>query len=306
MYKIKRILVALDLTEIDDSIIDFVIHLTHKLSIDKVYFVTVLKQLDLPQEVADKYPEMLAPVDETVKKEIEFEIQRKGDEAVKAPYEIDVLEGNVTEKVLRWVKVKNIDLVILGNKSGTRGHGILTGKIAKAAPCSVALIPEVLPANLNELVVPLDFSESSKIATELAVTISNKNKDTAIKFLHVYSVPSGYHVSGKTYEEFGEIMKENAQKHYRQFISKVNLKGVKVSDHYKLQKDDQVAEAIYSFAVKQHASAIVIGSRGRTQAASFIMGSITEKIIHVNTHYTLIIAKSKKNTMDLLDALFGQ
>ena len=134
MYDIKRILVALDLTEIDDTLIEYVARLSNSLVIDKVYFVTVVKQLDLPQEIAKKYPEMLAPVDESIKHTIKSMVQDQNGNSLNCDYEIDVLEGNVTERILHWIKVKNVDLAVVGNKGGSGDHGILTAKLANAAP----------------------------------------------------------------------------------------------------------------------------------------------------------------------------
>jgi nucleotide-binding universal stress UspA family protein len=303
MYNIKRILVALDLSAIDDTLIEYVSRITRNISVDKVYFVNVVKRLELPKEIEEKYPEMIAPVDETIKKEIQFTIDNNGPDSLKAPYEIDVLEGNVTEKILHWIKVKNVDLAVVGNKAGLRHHGILTGKLAKLAPCSISLIPEMLPKEINRVVVPVDFSDASKLAAELAIEIASHFPGSEIDFLHVFCVPSGYHISGKSYEEFAGILEANAKKHMDQFISKLDTKGVTVSDHYKLDTEERLANAIYNYALKEHAPAIILGSRGRTRMASMVMGSIAEKIIQLNTHFPLIIAKSKDDALDIFDVI---
>ncbi|MFY9941798.1 MAG: hypothetical protein WAK57_06455 [Desulfobacterales bacterium] len=44
--------------------------------------------------------------------------------------------------------------------------------------------------------------------------------------LHVYSVPIGFYKTGKSYEEFAEIMKGHAQRDYMEFIKKADLKGL--------------------------------------------------------------------------------
>ena len=124
-----------------------------------------------------------------------------------------------------------------------------------------------------------------------------------ITFVHVYNVPSGYHVSGKSSEEFWGDTGGDAKKHYQQFISKIDLKGVKVRDAYKLDEGDNIPKSIYNFAVKEQASGIVMGSKGRTTIASILMGSIAEKIIKLNSLFPLIIAKSRKDAMDIFDVI---
>ncbi|MDA1120281.1 MAG: hypothetical protein O2887_07275 [Bacteroidetes bacterium] len=63
-------------------------------------------------------------------------------------------------------------------------------------------------------------------------------------------MPTGYHYTGKTFEEFSVIMKKNAEKSYTKFISKIDLKGVDVEAVYSLDKDEDPIELIKETAAR--------------------------------------------------------
>lgn len=305
MYSINTLLVGLDNSEMDDTLIDYVIRFSQRYKITHAYFINVQKSLDLPSEILEKYPDLIAPKDEQVSKIIEDKIKKSDSGALNCTYTIEVIEGNATEQILKRSRQKEVDLIILGKKLSTEGSGISAGKIVKLSHCSVFFIPEVVLDQPENLIVPVDFSPSSKIALEQAIFLSKQNPDIKVSCVHFYEVPSGYHYSGKDYDEFAELMKTNAEKLYQEFIKKIDTAGMNLTCDFILDKSDNVAKQIYKYAVKKHSSGIVMGSRGRTAAASFVLGSVTEKLIHINEHLPLFIAKEKNHNLNFLEALFG-
>ena len=303
MEDIKRVLVALDLTEMDEILVRYVTRLSNEIDLDKIYFFNVMKNMELPEKIAEKYPDLIAPLDETTAKGIQFTIDEEAGNQLKGDYEIKVTDGNRAEKILKWAKIKEIDLIVMGRKSGLEGQGIVSGKVVKLAPCSVIFIPEVLPENLYNLVVPIDYSSSSKLAFEFSLNIAKKITGLKLTCLNVYNVPSGYHYSGKSYEEFVEIMKQNAKESFKEFIADFDTKGVQVDSKFELDEHNNIAKKIYQFALKQKASAIAVGSRGRTQIAAVLIGSIAEKLIRVNSQIPTIVVKQRRHNMDFLEAL---
>ena len=303
MEDIKRVLVAVDLTEMDEILIRYISRLSNEISLDKIYFFNVMKNLELPEEIIKKYPDLVAPMDEATKKEIQFTIDEEAGNQLKADYEIKVTDGNRAEKILKWAKIKEVDLIVMGRKSGLEGQGIISGKVVKLAPCTVVFVPEVLPDTLHKIVVPIDYSETSKLAFEYALFVAKKIHGLELTCLNIYNVPTGYHVSGKTYDEFAEIMKENAEDSYTNFIAEFDTKGISISASFVLDQHQNIAKKIYQFALKNKASAIAVGSKGRTQAAAVLIGSIAEKVIKLNAQIPTIVVKQRRHNMDFLEAL---
>ena len=305
MSKIERVLVAVDLTEMDDTLIQYITFLSNNISIDRVYFFNVMKSLELPDEIIEKYPDLVAPMDEATKKEIQFTIDKESGNLLKADYEIKVTDGNTAEKILKWAKIKEVDLIVLGKKSGLEGEGIVSGKVVKLAPCSVVMVPEVMPSNFQKIVVPIDYSKTSRLAFEFSLFMASNIESLGLTCLNIYEVPTGYHLSGKSFNEFAEIMKKNAEDSFNEFVSQYNTKGIKIDAKYELDENGNFAKKIYQFAVKEKANVIVIGSKGRTQAAAVLLGSIAEKLIKLNAQIPLIVVKERRHNMDFLEALMN-
>jgi nucleotide-binding universal stress UspA family protein len=303
MEEIKRVLVAVDLTEMDETLVQYVTMLSNQIALDKIYFFNVIKNFELPDEIVEKYPNVVAPQDEAARKEIQFTIDQEAGNQLKSEYEIKVVEGNRAEQVLKWAKIKEVDLIVLGRKSGLDGEGIISGKVVKLSPCSVIFVPEVLPNTLQKIVVPIDYSSASKLAFEFSLNLAKNIQGLKITCLNIYGIPSGYHTTGKSYEEFGEIMKNNSKDSFQKFIEYYDTKGKSIDAKFELDEKESISKKIYQFAVREKASAIVIGSKGRTQVAAILLGSIAEKLIQLNAQLPLIVVKQRRHNMDFLEAL---
>ena len=151
--------------------------------------------------------------------------------------------------------------------------------------------------------MPIDFSDSSQLAVQLAIKICKANGEGYVRCIHIYHVPTGYHVSGKSHEEFAEIMKNTASKLYNQFMSSINTDGIEVKCEFILGKQDRIESTVYEFASSTDVNGIIIGSKGKTKMAALLLGSNTVKFIHMNVSYPLIIAKPKNKMLDIFDVI---
>jgi nucleotide-binding universal stress UspA family protein len=305
MYKLKRIVVGLDLSALDETIIRYTALFSKLVKADKIYFIHVSKNLELPEEILEKYPDLIAPVDETIEKEVESSIKKYFDKKFfKENIDIKVSEGNPFEKLLKWAKIKEADCVILGLKKGKlKEEGLLPRKITNLAPCSVLLIPEDTEANISKIMVPVDFSKYSNLALEQALSLSKAIENSKVICQHIYSVPSGYHTTGKSYEDFAEIMRNNALKHFERFKTEFKHHDQNLHCEFELDRDENKAVVINNSASKHKIDLMIIGSRGRTEAASILLGSIAEKLLNYSKDLPLLIVKKKGENMTFLKAL---
>mgnify|MGYP006179738503 CR=1 FL=1 len=113
------------------------------------------------------------------------------------------------------------------------------------------------------------------------------------------NVPS---VTGKSFEEFADIMKENAQKDFKKYVSKHNHPNL--SCEILVDDERNPGEQIIDYAQKIGGDMLLLGSRGRTSSAAVILGSTAEKLIHSNKVLPMLIFKRKGETMGFFDALF--
>jgi nucleotide-binding universal stress UspA family protein len=302
MYPIERVLVALDLTKMDDSLIRYAHMLTSYFPINTIYFVYVTRSLKLPKGLRQQHPELLAPQDEHMHKNMRERVATYFDMEQKKPtLVIEVREGTPTEKLLRWAKIKMVDLILLGRKATLKGGGVVSKKVANEAPCSVLFVPEKPPQHLDRILVPTDFSANSKMAVNLAQS-ALKNKKGEIICQHLYQVPTGYHYTGKTFSEFSEIMKHHAKRRHQHFSKDLGLEESYSCEFSEVSLNKQ-AHKICSRALELSVDAIFIGSKGRKGIASFLLGSTAEKTLDKNQEIPLFIIKKRNANLSFVKAL---
>lgn len=301
MYKTERLLVALDLTEMDEQLIQYSSHLAKFLNSEKVYFVHIAKDLELPDKVKEKYPDLMAPSDEYMTDTIEKLIEKAWTSGYECEKVVEIKEGNPSDQIMKWVDIKSIDMMIMGRKRKLKGSGIVPQKIAKVAQTSLMLVPEDFSFKLDKVVVPIDFSKHAKLILEKALAITKDNQ-TSLTLVNVFRVPFGYHTTGKSYEEFSDIMKSHAVVDFNEFVERNDFPE-DLECEYVLDEDDSPADKIFEFASEQNADMIIMGSKGRTGLASILLGSVAEKVITYDAEIPLMIVKDKGENMGFLKAL---
>ena len=71
-----------------------------------------------------------------------------------------------------------------------------------------------------------------------------------------------------------------------------------------LDDDPHPADKIYKTGKEMGVDMIILGSKGRTSAAAFLIGSVAEKLVMENSDIPLLLVKKGKENLGFLDALF--
>lgn len=294
---IKNLLICLDHTLTDHDLMTFgrfIIKSTE--TVEKVTIINILKNFNFPSEVLKEFPDLK---ENTIKQRendlLSILEQHLGDKEVQK--EVTVKTGPALKTLLKVVEDDSIDLVLIGKKPLEEAHGILTQRMGRRCPVTLLIVPKGSSIKIEEneerhnVLVPVDFSEYSLLAMERAIDIAKNYSNTVIYVQHVYSVPVGYHYAGKSKEEFGKIMKANAEKEFKKFISKCDCKDVEIIEEYTLDDNENKVEDIHNFAKKINATGIIFGSKGMTAASAYFLGSIAEKLIKIDTQFPLMVVR---------------
>lgn len=301
MDNFERAIVGLDLTEMDDILISKMAVLSGIFGIKKLYFIHVSKDLALPDDVKEKFPDLVAPTDEAIEAQI-MTIIKKNKYPVHVEIEVFAEEGSPMSTFLRWVKLKDVDLIIMGRKITLQGTGSIAKSVAQKAPCSVLFLPERTEMKIpKKILIPMDFSEHTNMTLFFAKKVA-KEFDSKIFALHLFDVPTGYNKTGKTFEEFAEIMEVNSRNDYKKFINKYN--HAEMECLFVLSKKDEQGQIIIEKAKEFEIDLILMGSRGKSTSASILLGSVAEKLVEVNNEIPMLIFKKKGETLGFFDALF--
>ena len=300
MYRYKRLLVGLSLGKQDGSSIRYAAMISKLAKSEKITFLHVASTPDIPEELRKEFPDLAEPTDDSVRQEMEAIVSKHFDVHPDTQLEYVVAEGSPLIELLRRAKENDIDLIIMRKRREPTASGTLFEKLARKATCSVLFVPEGSKAWFTEILVPVDFSENSMDAMEVAIALALAAELKEIHCLHVYNVPLGYYKTGKSHEEFAEIMKGHAENNLQEFMKKVDLKGLTLTPIFKLEKKEY--KGIEEVIEEHEIYLLVIGARGRRAGAGVMLGSVTEHLIRTTT-IPLLAVKRKGTGMSLLDAL---
>ena len=304
MYQLKRIVVSVDLTDLDEEVIRYTSVIAEVMDADTIYFVHVAQSLDLPDNLAKEYQSTLAPVDETIKHETRATVDKYFQSRSGTDTHVDVIEGKATETLLKYVKRKEADLMVLGKPNQDRRPPLHLGKIAELSTCSVLFVPKGADIQIEKIGVAMDFSEHSDRALRQAFRIAEEGTNVKVFGLHVYKVPNGFSKTGKSYEEFAQLMEQHAREDAAKFFKKHKIEDATCEMRYKLSEDKAVHDELQEFSEEKNLDLLLIGSQGRTAAASLLLGSVSEEMVHYENNIPLFIVKEKDSNMGFFEALF--
>lgn len=304
MLRTKKILVGLDGSEMDQTLIDFISYITQSSPVEHIFFINIVKKLEdiaipdldtsrVDNEVVQSHKEVLQ---EQLNKHLRPDIS--------AEIHLIVRKGNRFNEILKFITDNSVDIAILGHKTKSPGSGVLNQRLALRAPCNLTIIPEGYAPGLERLLVPIDFSEYSKMALEYAIYISRSN-DNKVEILtqNIYQVPQGYHYSGKSYEEFAEIMKDNAEREYYSWVSRIDVGDVPIIPVFSFDEHDNFGEIVKYVVKERNVNGVVIGAKGRSAASALFIGSTAEKLIRAIDYLPLTIVRPVGRTAGLIESL---
>lgn len=298
MYKFKRLMIGLDMSYMDEILLKYAQNLVDVLKPEAIYFLNIQPNLDLDDDIKELLGGDNQPSDEVVKENMKQTVAKFFKNNSNASIDYKVVEGNPSQEILRWTKIKEIDLLIMGRKELKGGSGITPQQVSAKVMSSVLIIPEGIERyNLNKILVPIDFSDYSMLALEETLYLKSLKKDIEIKCHHVYNLPLGYEKTGKTADEFSEIMKTNAEKKFKKMQSKIDG-AASIECTFELSDDKSIGKQIKEAADKESADLIVMGAKGRTLATQIFLGSATEKLIKFQSNSALLVVKDKSSIFD--------
>lgn len=185
--------------------------------------------------------------------------------------------------IIDSAKEMGADLIVMG----THGHspmrnfflGSVAEKVVRYAPCPVMVLGKMedAPARFKNILLPIDFNESSQEAANVAVYMALKHK-AKLHLLHVYQhvVPSIYQGTSFTAFTWDQGLRKRGEEALEKFFEKHAREGVEKVLHL---SEGQVDREIISLSKKEAIDLIVMGTSGSTGVYQFLLGSITDKVL---------------------------
>lgn len=305
MYRYKKLMVCLNLDEYDRYLVKYSGFISRMTKSEEALFVYVYNSFDINEEIRKIYPQLDSPPEAMVKKQMQKIVDEHFNGYEDSAVSFKSMEGPQLGMLISCTKNYDIDLLIVGHHTDDSADlNWLPEKLARKAFCSVLVIPSNTTAYFDKILVAADFSDYSLNALDVGSAFAKAANLDHLYILNNYQVPAGHHKTGKTYEEFADIMLENAKSRLRLALSKVDLKSMNIKPVFK--KDKNVVRSIRNFSESLGNALIVVGARGRSgNIAAILLGSITEGLIRT-AHKPLLAVKEKGQGLNILEAFTSQ
>ncbi len=291
----KRILIATDLSEVDEQLFSFTEELTRKIAVQKIYLVHIIPNFRKSQMVDLDFHKQFTtayPIDEKVKDLLTEKIKDHFiDREIK--FTIDVVEGQPYQKLLHWIELKEVDLVVVGAKKRSLSSGITAKRLARKTKANILFVSDQSTTDLKTILVPVDFSESSAKALKTAIDLKKKSEqEIRIKALHVVEVLAmgNYYGLSLNYKYLNTLV-ENSKKSFDQFLENHEIDSNEIEKVVVPNDYNNVSQHIQAYIRDEAADMIIIGATGHSAFDRFLYGSVTEQLVNEDLGKPILIIR---------------
>jgi len=290
---LNKLMIGLDLTSTDEAIFSFLNQNKPLLKNSSLSFIHVKDENNSSSDSGSANMS-LSQIEDYFNSQLEKHLSGKT-----SNYNLNIIEGDPSEEVVQAALNNDADLLILGHKK-SKQHKVKPNKLVEKSRCSLLLVPEDENLKVDKIGVAINFSDLCKQVVAMAAGLA-KTLDADLLGVHTFQVPSGYHKTGKDHEEFSEVMEGHAKDDAKEFLNEVGLQGLQMK--YIYDEKDSADEYLVRFSKENKLNLFAMGSRGRTDAASVMLGSLAKSLSKKLYEIPLMIVKDKSEKMDLMGAI---
>ena len=287
--KFKKILVPIDFSEFSDKAADFALLIAEKFSAEVMLLHTVLLfEEDLDEEdLLESYEQILQQKEDKRTKKIKS--HREGGEKRGVTVDHVLMRGvSAPNSILDYLEGKDYDLVVMGTHGRTGlakfFAGSVTEKVTRYAKTPVVTVhKDYHREKIEKILVPIDFSEYSRIAISQAKTMAEEF-GAALEFMHVVEQdahPEFYSIS------FDPILKANPA------LKEHIITNLKKDEAKFVVREGKSHQEIMDYAGANDIDLIVMPTCGNSDLEDILMGSTTERVVRLAPCPVLTVRKKE-------------
>jgi nucleotide-binding universal stress UspA family protein len=305
MYKLNHILVCLDLTEMDDSLIRYTRFLVNQINPDSITFLHVMRPYDIPKELMDTFPELDEPVPEIIREELQEKINEQCHSGTDVNIRVEVKEGAPIETIVKFAQKNNITLTLMGKKVAYQGNAGIVKKVLGIIPSSVLLVCESGYERIENLLVRMDFTKASEMALEMAFRLKELT-GANIACHHTHKLPVGYfpQVNPDKDEKLQKYVEKVSKKAFEKFKKNLKYNTDDLAFSFSIDTENEEDLILYRQALTTGADMIVIGSNLKSDLADIVMDVSPEKLAAPNKNIPVFIVNDRSKAMVFLKRIF--
>ena len=288
--RFNNVTVPLAMTDEDAELLHYAANLARRQIAQQFTFVHVIPPQQQPIQ-----PKQEASIKQRIRDEV--------DKYFDTPVEGLTLNSHVMsgasrlDKLIEYTVTANSDLILLGHRKERSGQRSLGRRLAMITKASVWMIPEGTARDIKRIVAPVDFSKASADSLSQATALAKLHGLSEVTALHVY-----FDSSTIRYEEHVDEVKWHEQHVFEEFVASIETHGISIKPEF--IESSVPANAILRKAKELEADLIVMSTRGRSNAATILLGSATSQTM-MDSPIPIIAVKHVGDHLNLLDALIA-
>ncbi|ETN95522.1 Nucleotide-binding universal stress protein, UspA family [Zhouia amylolytica] len=286
MQTINNILVALDLSDIDETLIKYAAYLADSLQAEKVYFVHNIKKYEIIELFEDELAEL--NLEEMIGDELNETVAHN----FKSKVEWEVLISNdpYTESLINYIVNKyEIQLTLVGNKNKVKGTGVMSGKLLHMLKCHILSVPKNIAPEITKLCIGTDFSNASRKSFVMA-NFLRKNVGCKVKAMHIYNVPLQFSPYLPK-ENLIPTIEKHIEEKSKKFIKRLKEYGDGIEFEIVPGRSSSVPENLIHQCLKEKFDMLMISDKGGNTFSSLVIGNVTDELFNEDLEFPLWVCK---------------
>jgi len=278
MAGFDRILIALELGGDDSSTLAFANRLIRAHRPKRIDLVHVMDTRMVPDAILEKYGNWLRPakrrrterLEEAVTAKLELE---EGTEVTK-----HILSGAPVARILETSALQGTSLIITGRSPHGNRIATLPIRVARRANCSVLVVPRGSRDRLQRILIPIDFSERSAYAVEVAAELTRGHSSPQLRGLHAFALPPGARRSGTSEKKLIQLVRKYAERVFEEF--RAGLGDPTVLLEMECVFDLYPSHAVLEAAQPGRCDLVVLGVRASSVGGAEQLGRVAARVLH--------------------------
>jgi len=297
MNQSKDITIALDGSKVDDDLLrygHFIAPLLGARQVTGLHVVPTYLIGELVKVEVGKVLNPVAPALGKIQKQLTQKSHQYFDNA-EIETEVQLTEGHPYRKLLATLESTQPDLLLLGRKKISSGSGIVAKRVARNCQADLMFIPEGIQPSIKRIVVATDFSDNANVALERALFLHQQlGLKNPIECIYVYPIlGEQYDLDRDYYWEknagklppYFEILHKKFEDQHRDIKDKLNLAIIS-------SRTQNITKVIKAYTEEVEADIIIVGAKGHNFLESFVLGSVTEKLVDSFYHKPIYVVRN--------------
>lgn len=305
MREIKRIIWATDGSKESDEALNYARFLARQFGSQIIgVHVIEMPEKQLYEHFNDPESELFYRWMERAEESYKANLTSTGDRLINQgiSFHGEILKGEPNKRIVEFALSEKADLIVMGRRGLGLIDRILVGsstlKVLRESSVPVLAVKKSDKedtVDIRGILVPLDIYERADSALNYAMDLAERIS-ASISVLYVFRLYAysygGYEIPPSVVEDLIKLSSDKL----REMVEDIKLKrGIRDKEATKLEINTEVTQGISSsVAIIDYASSkgidlIVMNTHGRKGIKRFILGSVTERVIHESPCAVLVL-----------------